>query len=75
MIRQWKLKYKVELSLEEIAELCNPTLRGWMQYYGKYSPSCLEPVWTQFNIVLVNGLCVSTKRFPHWQIGVGRNFA
>ena len=52
-IRQWKLKYRVELSLEEIAAFCNPVLRGWMQYYGKYSPSSLEPVWTQFNAVLV----------------------
>ncbi|WP_258957621.1 group II intron reverse transcriptase/maturase [Legionella sainthelensi] len=43
-IRQWRLKYKVELSLEEIAGFCNPTLRGWMHYYGKYSPSSLEPV-------------------------------
>ena len=52
-IRQWKLKYRVELSLEEIAVYCNPVLRGWMEYYGKYSPSSLEPVWTQFNAVLV----------------------
>ena len=52
-IRKWELKYKVELSLEEIAKFCNPTLRGWMQYYGKYSSSSLQPVWTQFNAVLV----------------------
>ena len=35
-VRQWKLKYRVELSLEEIAVYCNPVLRGWMQYYGAY---------------------------------------
>jgi group II intron reverse transcriptase/maturase len=52
-IRQWKLKYRVELGLEEIAEYCNPVLRGWMNYYGKYSPSSLESIWTQFNAVLV----------------------
>ncbi|MFW2560460.1 group II intron maturase-specific domain-containing protein [Legionella sp. S2E2] len=52
-VRKWKLKYRVELSLDEIAVYCNPTLRGWMQYYGKYSPSSLEPIWTQFNSVLV----------------------
>jgi RNA-directed DNA polymerase len=52
-VRKWKLKYRVELSLEEVAAYCNPTIRGWMQYYGKYSPSSLEPVWTQFNSVLV----------------------
>jgi hypothetical protein len=52
-VSQWKLKYRVELSLEEIAVYCNPVLRGWMQYYGAYSPSSLEPVWNQFNSVLV----------------------
>ena len=52
-VRQWKLKYRVELSLEEIAVYCNPVLRGWMQYYGAYSPSSLEPVWNQFNSVLI----------------------
>lgn len=52
-VRQWKLKYRVELSLEEIATYCNPTLRGWMQYYGKYCPSSLGPIWNQFNSVLV----------------------
>ncbi len=52
-VRQWKLKYRVELSLEEIAVYCNPVLSGWMQYYGAYSPSRLERVWNQFNSVLI----------------------
>jgi len=45
-IRQWKLKYRVELSLEEIAAYCNPVLRGWMQYWVKLQKrgkSELEP--------------------------------
>lgn len=61
-IRQWKLKYRVELKLEEIAAYCNPTLRGWEQYYGKYSPSSLEPVWTQFNAVLVKWVMRKYKK-------------
>ena len=52
-IRQWKLKYRVELSLEEIAIRYNPVLRGWFQYYGKYSQSSLAVIWRQFNMVLV----------------------
>lgn len=61
-VRQWKLKYRVELSLEEIAVYCNPVLRGWMQYYGAYSPSSLEPVWNQFNSVLVKWVMRKYKK-------------
>lgn len=61
-IRSWKLKYRVELSLEEIATQYNPILKGWMEYYGKYSPSSLEPVWTQFNAVLVKWVMRKYKK-------------
>ena len=52
-IRRWKLKHRTEIGLEAIAEYCNPILRGWLQYYGKFSPSSLYPVWTHFNSTLV----------------------
>ncbi len=61
-IRSWKLKYRVELSLEDIAMQYNPVLKGWMEYYGKYSPSSLEPVWTQFNAVLVKWVMRKYKK-------------
>jgi RNA-directed DNA polymerase len=51
-VRKWKIPYKTSVSLEDIAIMCNPTLRGWLNYYGKYSPSYLEPVWNQFNMKL-----------------------
>ncbi len=61
-VRQWKLKYRVELGLKEIAFQCNPVLRGWLQYYGKFSPSSLESVWTQFNAVLVKWVMRKYKK-------------
>src|ERR1700751_4690065 len=31
-------------SLEDIARLVNPTVRGWVNYYGRFYPSALTPV-------------------------------
>lgn len=51
-IIRWKLKYRVDIDIKEIAKMCNPVFRGWLNYYGKFSPSSLEPVWCLFNMVL-----------------------
>jgi RNA-directed DNA polymerase len=48
-IRKWKLKCRVGLSIENLALLCNPSLRGWKNYYGAYYPSMLESVWMYVN--------------------------
>lgn len=32
--------------LEDIAKECNPILRGWISYYGRYNPSSLYSVKT-----------------------------
>ena len=30
--------------MDEIARQINPLLRGWIEYYGRYSPSALYPL-------------------------------
>jgi RNA-directed DNA polymerase len=52
-IREAKLSSKTEISLEEIASRFNPILRGWLEYYGKYTPSALYPVLRHFNLTLI----------------------
>ena len=52
-IRKTGLRSKTELSLEDIAEKYNPLLRGWIEYYGRYTPSALYPVLNHFNRTLV----------------------
>jgi len=42
-----------ELSLEEIAKASNPVLQGWLNYYGAYYRSGIDPVWHHFNRTLV----------------------
>jgi hypothetical protein len=62
-IRQWKLKYRVELSLEEIAVYCNPVLRGWMQYYGSnIHHQALSQFGPNLMLYWLNGACESTRK-------------
>ena len=52
-IRKWKLKWKLGRSIEDLALICNPSLRGWKNYYGAYYPSMLESVWMFVNSGLI----------------------
>jgi len=41
------------MSLEEIAKWYNPILRGWINYYGCYHRSGLNPMLRHFNRTLM----------------------
>lgn len=51
--RRSNFRNRTNLSLEDIARLHNPVLRGWMEYYGRYCPSAMYPVFRHFNKTLV----------------------
>jgi RNA-directed DNA polymerase len=51
--RKWGLRNRTDLSLEDIAHMYNPVLRGWMGYYGRYYSSALDPVLGHFNETLI----------------------
>ena len=51
--RQLRWRNRTELSIEEIAEAYNPVLQGWLNYYGAYYRSAINPVWYHFNRTLV----------------------
>ncbi|MFC0691767.1 group II intron maturase-specific domain-containing protein [Paraburkholderia humisilvae] len=38
--------------MADIARMHNPVLRGWLSYYGKFSPSAMYPVLRHFNRML-----------------------
>ncbi len=48
-----KLRNQAQRSLKDLAQFYNPILRGWIQYYGKYHLSALQPVLRHFNLALV----------------------
>ena len=49
----WRIALSTDRSIEDLAELVNPVIRGWIQYYGQYSQSALYPFLNRFNRRLV----------------------
>jgi len=52
-IKALKLRRSTQTELGTIAALLNPMLRGWMQYYGRYRPTDLNPLYHYVNQTLV----------------------
>jgi hypothetical protein len=38
-IRKWKIVSMLHMSLEDVAKMINPKVRGWINYYGKFYKS------------------------------------
>ncbi len=51
-IRSFNWPLRSDLSLRDIAAVMNPILNGWLNYYGRYHRSELDPVWRYMNTVL-----------------------
>lgn len=61
--RQWRLPTRTGMSLDEIAAMVNPVLRGWIQYYGRYRRSALVAVFRSINLSLRLWVMRKFKRF------------
>ena len=47
--RSWNLARLTGWDIKDIAALVNKTVRGWMQYYGKYNRHVLHPLLNRIN--------------------------
>jgi len=63
VIRSWRLHRWDVKTLEELSRFCNPVLRGWINYYGKYYKSALYRVFNVLNRRLVRWALRKYKRF------------
>ena len=61
-IRSWRLGVRTPMTLEAIAEMVNPALRGWINYYGRYNRSALGPVFRQLDLSLAKWAMRKYKR-------------
>ena len=52
-VKQSNIRNRTELSLLDIAQMFNPILQGWINYYGCYTPSALYPLCRYFNMTLI----------------------
>jgi RNA-directed DNA polymerase len=72
-IKDWKLHLRSDKSLEDLARMFNPKIRGWVQYYGRYYRSMLHPIFRHLDQRLIRWACRKYKklrthhrRAAHW---------
>lgn len=64
-IRTWKLHRRTVASIGDLAQVINPRLRGWSNYYGRFRPSALRPVELYVGYSLVRWACRKYKKLRH----------
>ena len=62
-IRDLNIRQQTQLSLADIADRLNPLLRGWIEYYGRYTPSALSTMLRYVNQTLLRWVMRKFKRF------------
>jgi RNA-directed DNA polymerase len=72
-MRTWKLHLRSDKTISDLARMFNATIRGWVQYYGRYYRSMLHPVFRHLDRTLVRWACRKYKklrghrrRAAHW---------
>src|ERR1019366_7610960 len=68
-VRGLNIRQLTVRSLDDIARLLNPLLRGWIQYYGRYNLSALETMLRHVNLTLVGWAMRKFKRFQGRKVG------
>jgi group II intron reverse transcriptase/maturase len=61
-VRSWRLHNRTGLAFVELARRINPIVRGWMQYYGAFYRSALNPLLSRINAYLVRWIRKKYKR-------------
>lgn len=61
-IRGWHLQLKCDQELSDLANMFGPVLRGWANYYGRFYPTALKPLWAHMNDYLVRWMQRKHKR-------------
>jgi len=52
-VRSWHLPRRSDKSLRDLAQMFNPIVRGWINYYGAFYKSMLYPLFQHLNRKLV----------------------
>jgi len=62
-IRDLDIRSRTHMSMDDIARELNPTLRGWIVYYGRFTPSALGPILRYVNLTIQAWMMRKFKRF------------
>jgi len=61
-LRQWGLHLRSDKSLDDLARMFNPVLRGWINYYGRFYQSALYPTFQHLDRILARWATGKYKR-------------
>ena len=61
-MRDWRLHRRSGLTMDELARIFNPILRGWIHYYGRFYRSALYFVMQHFDYRLAKWIACKYKR-------------
>ena len=61
-VRGWHLQLMNDKELGDLSNMFGPVLRGWSNYYGRFYPSALKPLWRHMNDYLVRWMQRKYKR-------------
>ncbi|MCX4538302.1 group II intron maturase-specific domain-containing protein [Streptomyces sp. NBC_01669] len=61
-VRSWRIHRRTRHTFAQLARFINPIVRGWIQYYGAFYRSALEPLLRRINAYLVRWIRRKYKR-------------
>ena len=64
-IRDWRIHRMSDKSIDELSEMFNAVIRGWINYYGRYYKSALYSIFEQLNRILTKWAMRKYKRFRY----------
>jgi group II intron reverse transcriptase/maturase len=62
-IRGLNFRRRTQIGLVDIAQKLNPILQGWLNYYGRFCPTAMNPMWRYVNATLVAWTMRKYKRY------------
>ena len=74
-IRRWALHHRSDKSLQDLAAMYNPCIRGWVNYYGCFYHTQLRPTLTRIDAFLIRWARRKFKRLRHRTKGARDWFA
>jgi RNA-directed DNA polymerase len=61
-VRGWHLQLMNDQELSDLSNMFNPVIRGWANYYGRFYPTALKPLWRHVNDYLVRWM---RRKYKH----------
>jgi RNA-directed DNA polymerase len=71
-VRGWHLQLMNDKELNDLSNMFGPVLRGWSNYYGRFYPSAMRPLWRHVNNYLVRWMQRKYKRLARGIIRAAR---